>query len=408
MFLSASTNKKFGPNAKPSLESTYAVNDCHQQCRSIRSRVRTIGIPLLFFFVVGIATLGSYPSFDHQNYVGNSNENQTATFCSNANKIEICSHQLLNPPELFVHRLGEKKNPNGYVPAPGSLAAATAFWNFGVRCFDMDVVTLQDGTLLASHPSRLAKSTNGAKAEDFTLQQIRKAGADEESFPLLSDLLGHFSSLITKVQESQAFSFDSSASSSKSNTVPQLHGPLINIDLKGPSLTLEHVNGIANQIYKLRMEQHIVICVTALLEGEKGPGIDLLQVLSNTSADDLNMPNKVVPLGLVLRDRAELDNDTERINLLVKKTYPKSIQALVASFKFDSDWFQRLGDEKSGLGLPIIAWTVDAKSELTHAIDVGVSAVVSNTPVQLQTTLDGMRKQCHASYPNNMKDIGIR
>jgi len=313
---------------------------------------------------------------------------QQQSLCTNANKIEICSHQLLNPPPI-VNPLLRTKNDNN-IPEPGSLEAATSFWNHGILCFDMDVVTLQDGTLLASHPSRLAKSTNGAKAEDYTLQEIRDKGATEEAFPLLSTLLDHFATLMKKNGEIKSFS----SSPLKSNTgIPQLQGPLVNIDLKGPSLTREHVGDIVNQVHHLGMEKNVIICATELLNGEKGPGIDLLQMLGN-DGPMMEKNKKNIPLGLVLRDRVEVDNDTERIKLLIKDKYPNSIQALVPSFKFNHDWFQDVV-ESAGISLPITAWTVDKKSELRHAIGAGVSAVVSNTPVQLQRILNDMKKECH-------------
>ena len=70
---------------------------------------------------------------------------------------------------------------SGLAPPDGSLAAMDAFWSEGVTCFDVDVVVLGDGALVASHPARLAGATGGADPAALTLHAVRDLGGAESS-----------------------------------------------------------------------------------------------------------------------------------------------------------------------------------------------------------------------------------
>ena len=89
----------------------------------------------------------------------------------------------------------------------------------------------------------------------------------------------------------------------------------------------------------------------------------------------------------MLRDLVEKDRDVSRIKGLLEKY--TGIKAFVPSHKFSSDFFASL----STLGLPVTAWTVDDDAGLIGAIDNGLSAVISNHPIQLRKKLFRIRRQ---------------
>jgi hypothetical protein len=300
------------------------------------------------------------------------------SMCRNADKMEICSHQILHaPPPLmgFFSSPSSSRSP----PPDGSLKAMKSLWDVGgIRCFDVDVVTLQDGTLLASHPSRFASAVGHTKTPaEYTLAQAREEGADEVGFPILKNVLEMFASLV-KTNGEGSFFHDNGGLSGMG--IPQLFGPLLNLDLKGPNLSTQHLRGIEDVVESLGIAENVAICATALGKDEVGPGIDILRVLGGV--------DEKLPLGLVLRDRVETDKDFERVQALVQ-SHP-AIKSLVPSNKFDTSYF----DNVATLGMAVTAWTVDDESELVHAIKGGLSAVVSNYPMELSEKLREFRRRC--------------
>ena len=280
--------------------------------------------------------------------------------CSDLERMTICSHQLLNAPR------------SGNIPAvDGSLEAMTLLWEAGIRCFDVDAVTLKSGELLASHPSRFAKGTqqSNKKAEEFTLEEARQTGANKTAFPLLDTLLMHYSKLIAT----------NSPRFSQEGDPKRRLGPLLNIDLKGPNLTKSHLQSIQETITKLKIQSNVAIVATSLNDGEVGPGVDILDYLGHGD----------VPLGLVLRDREKQDWDINRIHTIVNQN--PGIRLFVPSYKFKTSWFKKVQQDYSTL--PIVGWTVDDKEALIHAVQGGLAAVVSNYPMTLARSLGDLLKQ---------------
>mmetsp|Transcript_16838 Transcript_16838/g.46214 ORF Transcript_16838/g.46214 Transcript_16838/m.46214 type:complete len:317 (+) Transcript_16838:125-1075(+) len=79
----------------------------------------------------------------------------------------VCSHQLLNPPMLPVDPKRPAPQDKSQPPPDGSLDAMSALWHTGgVTCFDIDVVVLSDGMMLASHPRRLGAALAAAALQE--------------------------------------------------------------------------------------------------------------------------------------------------------------------------------------------------------------------------------------------------
>jgi len=295
----------------------------------------------------------------------------------------VCSHQLLNAPNSSPSLFNTASNTE---TPDGSLAAMRSFWTSGVRCFDIDVVTLKDGNLLASHPSRLAKSTNGAKAEDHSLSSIRNQGADPVEFPLLEDILEEFSRLRQQAHEPPFYTSSDRKIGLRHATNFPLQGALLNLDLKGPHLTEEQLQKITHQITSMGIKENVAILVAALLPGEKGPGIDILRILgSKQSLTSHRYP--AVRLGLVLRDRVSEDLDVSRIKAIVEE-YSSSLWLLAPSFKFSKDWFHQI---QRTIPLPITAWTIDSAEDLEIARQAGISTVIANRPMDYHTMTTEMK-----------------
>ena len=90
---------------------------------------------------------------------------------------QICSHQLLNPPPLSSSSSSSiKKTIND-----GSLDAMTALWyEGGITCFDIDVVVLSDGTMLATHPKRITAAISKALEQQHQQQNNNDYKEEED------------------------------------------------------------------------------------------------------------------------------------------------------------------------------------------------------------------------------------
>lgn len=154
----------------------------------------------------------------------------------------VCSHQLLNAPA-----------DDHTAVVDGSLRALRAFWKAGVSCFDIDIVTLRDGTLLVTHPRRLAEATGMDRFHQHSLSAVRQAGADVTAFPILSDVLQEFATLQKTTRQL--------------STHDNLPLPLLNLDIKdSPVLTEDLMTQVVDSLSYWNILQHVAFCVT---EGER-------------------------------------------------------------------------------------------------------------------------------------------
>ena len=86
------------------------------------------------------------------------------------NQPQVCSHQLLNAPPLMHNNALRSV-------ADGSIEAMESFWSSltpGITCFDIDVVTLKDGSFIASHPNRLSKALSRENNQKQQQQRRRR------------------------------------------------------------------------------------------------------------------------------------------------------------------------------------------------------------------------------------------
>ena len=163
--------------------------------------------------------------------------------CDVARDVQVCSHQLKGMASLPV------EDP----PVDGSLAGMTAMWREGITCFDVDGSLTSDGSMLATHPRRFADATGGKMPGEVTLRQAREAGAVDDAFPTLDDLIAHFASLVNTEppdfrppawRGTDSFARRSASGSSGSRhrrrrrrrAAPELTGPVLCLDLKGDAL----------------------------------------------------------------------------------------------------------------------------------------------------------------------------
>jgi hypothetical protein len=321
----------------------------------------------------------------------------------------VCSHQLLNPPPFlfrqeevledvteneFYNKRSTTARGNNLPPNDGSLDAMTALWHMGgVMCFDIDVVVLSDGSMVASHPRRLKASILDKRKKDepdyndidkeivleeYTLDSLRTAlglrkknirigiGSSSSSsknendpFPIFdTEVLPLFAKLVQHNGIPGAFAEtrDPSVHPSLSLLPPpkapwDLRGPLLNIDLKqGPYLTEHRVLKLAHQIHALGLEDFVAVCVTLSTGDERSDAAsssspaDLLEILHRYNTQS-SAPRRI-PLGLVLRDLVPEDANVDRVRQLVEELYPESIRALIPSFKFSNEWYRRIRDPK--------------------------------------------------------------
>jgi hypothetical protein len=364
----------------------------------------------------------------------------------------VCSHQILGPPPLLPGQetLYERNgHASGQLPQDGSLDAMTSLWlNAGVTCFDVDVIVLGDGNLLAVHPRRLQASLKdpanpdaGIHLEDYDtdtlLGALQKRNNNNNSssssiddgatsfdsyastFPFFDTMvLPHFATLVHGIPG--AFS-EGARPGSRPRAAPwDLGGPLLNIDLKqGPHLTKERVTRLLETIHELGLEAYVAICATADVSHDQ---LDLLQVvhehntkLATTTNNNNNNNNKpTIPVGLVLRDLVPEDANVVRVREVVQDLYPESIKALIPSFKFSTEWYRQIRKPSAGLSkqpspsttttelwkLPMTVWTIDSREDYrtVSSITTGIandetgetvsvpmaSAVVANRPMELR------------------------
>lgn len=269
--------------------------------------------------------------------------------CSILKQFQICSHRLLEPPDNAM---------------PGSLKAMTAFWNGGIRCFDIDAVTTKDKQLIAAHAAilgpKISPNSDSFDPASFTLEEMRRLGADEEGHPILNVVLEHYASLVNSDATTRIPYF--------SENSEYVQGSLFHLDLKGPNLTSKHLNDVQGKLLELGIQSNVAICAGVLKDGEVGPGFDILKHLGQN-------PSRA-NMCLVLRDREERDRNVAMVRDIVKKN--KSIRSYASSYKFESEFFSKLR------GMPIITWTIDNEETLTYSIESGAAGVVTNHPMNLQ------------------------
>lgn len=302
---------------------------------------------------------------------------------SKVNYPQICSHQLLNAKE--GHGDGELNTEDG------SLSAMTFLFNAGIHCFDIDAVTTKDGILLATHPRRLAVATSQQLLVDnpnfYTLHEIREAGASANAFPELLSVINHYASLI----RGQPPFYIEDAVDSNDGLTNSLHGPLLTLDWKFPSvvddqqrqLLHERMKPIARNLIKLvhslGIQRNFVLAVSV-----DSALWDLIQDVMNEQVDDSHQHHQKILLGLVLRDLVVEDRNLKRVQSVLER-HSNSFRCVVPSLKFDPTWYQQLIAYDSEL--PITAWTVDTWQEYEHAMKMGVSSIIANHPFQIMNKI---------------------
>ena len=282
-------------------------------------------------------------------------------------------------------------------------------WRLGkIRCFDVDAVTLKDGQLLASHTSRFSKSVEGAetaKAEDYTIAEAREAGADEDAFPMIDAMICYYALMIRSGEAATTTIgsfYDSSHDGTDNNNIPGLAGPVLNINLKGPNLNGGRLDDLVYTAIKLGIGGNIAISVTApseegVREIRLGLGVDIRQHLGESHEES-------VRLGLVLRDRVALDWGVRHtIEPMVRNN--KAIRLIVTSKYFNDGWFRDVAAASGNNSLPVVTWTIDYEEGLIRAIKRGVSAVISNRPIEMNKILYDLKNGCKERDDVGLLDI---
>ena len=259
----------------------------------------------------------------------------------------------------------------------------TALWyEGGITCFDIDVVVLSDGTMLATHPKRITTAISKAleqqqqqqqqqnnnnddkeeeeeeeekdviKIEEYTVDSIYdllllSSGGEEEEkknknnspFPIFdTELLPHYADLVHTTTTSNTSSprgqqqVHHHQQQEEEIIVPwMLRGPLLNIDLKlGPYLTENRVLELLQSITDLGLEDYIAICVSppeAYEYPSSSSSLNLWEILhSYNNEKKMEMETekkkkKIIALGLVLRDLVPDEKNVNRIQQLVSQDY---------------------------------------------------------------------------------------
>jgi hypothetical protein len=172
---------------------------------------------------------------------------------------------------------------------------------------------LADGTLVASHPGRLAEAVGGADASKLTLDAARDAGADDVAFPVVEDLMRHFASLSSGGSSSVSSDGGGGGGGSssggggsgggssgggsggsgggggggddgfritpptlphhrKSRAAPEkIAGPVLALDLKGPALTPTIAAHLADLATSLGIEEQLLVYVWGTSEAGLPP-----------------------------------------------------------------------------------------------------------------------------------------
>ncbi|KAG7373348.1 hypothetical protein IV203_034072 [Nitzschia inconspicua] len=224
---------------------------------------------------------------------------------------QVCSHQSLNAPTR-----------HGDSPIDGSPPAMKTFWDIGVTCFYVDVLTLQDGTLLATHPRRLAS------------------------------MLSRKSPVVVEESLECAYGISLGSGIPTRQSLPDQVN--LNLVLKqGPYLTEERLLHIVHSIANLQLESNVAICVTdcELQEHEKLSALDMLDILHR-----------------------------HNLQVITSNHKPQSIQLLVPSFRFESSWYHEIAATPVLWRLPMTVWTVDKTDDYRYALKRNVTAIIANRP----------------------------
>lgn len=338
--------------------------------------------------------------------------------CGWVREIGVCSHQLKGAASLDLvpgarqrheqrvkvsRQMGGSYDEGGggdeheghhgsgewWPPVDGSLDAMEAMWVEGMTCFDVDVVALADGVLLAAHPGRLAAALAEEAGDGdavvvdpstLTLDAVRAAGASSVAFPLLEDVMRRFASIIQRYppedEPAPAPPAGGTVASDASRGAPVSTGPVLGLDLKGRALEANVVRGIMPLAVRLGIDENLLVYVWGT--GEEDKGHDVFRMLRE------EYPR--VPVGLGLRDREEVHWRLERL----EDEALRGIAALVPSSKFDDEWFAAAVDS----GRRVLAWVVDDEDALVRAVERRISAFITNDPGRMINSLRGLYRGC--------------
>ena len=297
--------------------------------------------------------------------------------CDVARDVQVCSHQLKGMASLRV------EDP----PVDGSLAGMTAMWREGITCFDVDGSLTSDGSMLATHPRRFADATGGKMPDEVTLRQAREAGAADDAFPTLDDLIAHFASLVNTEppdfrppawRGTDSFARRSASGSSGSRhrsrrrrrAAPELTGPVLCLDLKGEALAPQHATRLAALATSLGIAGRVLVYV---YDGGDGDAV----------LAGINERHPNVAVGLGRRDENAQHWDVTALPM-------KGIAALVPSAGFDGGWYA-----KAVLtGVHVINWVVDDEAAMRTSLLNGVSGFITNEPGRMLRALRDTQRWC--------------
>ncbi|KAL4440283.1 hypothetical protein ABPG75_003284 [Micractinium tetrahymenae] len=278
--------------------------------------------------------------------------------CEHVDNMRVCSHRA---------RL---EGVDGV--ASGSLAAYTTLVKAGVSCFDIDFVQTSDGQLLATHPEDLQAavlSTAGkpsmanlaSHVHDFSLEQLRAAGADEERFPTANTLIKVFAASL----EDGGLLWRPGKEGEEVPNYEEL--PVLLMDLKGPAYNAQIINNVAAAAQAAQVTAHVALFVS--------------------SAEQLQLVQQQTKWAGPLI-RAYMDRQDPNPAVTAEELAPLAL--LGPSLKMSDAFFAAA----ARLGKPALAWTADTPADLHRAAEARLNAVISNRPIALRAVLMDWRDRC--------------
>jgi len=237
-------------------------------------------------------------------------------------------------PLAFVHRGGSSHGTEN------SLSAFSAAIDLGYRYLETDVHTTSDDVAVVFHDRTLDRVTDRTgRIDRLPWSQVRKARiAGTEPIPRLDELLSAF---------------------------PQLR---INIDMKSPGA----VPGVTKAIERAGAVERV--CVASFVDARVAAARRLLG------------PRLCTSLGRRGVAALRLASFSPRASALlgVRAACAQVPMAIAGRPLVD----RRLLDTAHDLGMQVHVWTLNTPAEITHALDLGVDGIMTDSPTVLRDVLE--------------------
>uniref|UniRef100_A0A7S2Z018 Glycerophosphodiester phosphodiesterase n=1 Tax=Pycnococcus provasolii TaxID=41880 RepID=A0A7S2Z018_9CHLO len=266
--------------------------------------------------------------------------------------LRVCSHSLT-------------ASDLGTGAVDGASQTLALFSRANVTCFDVDVVKTADDFLIQAHPSRYLKCCGLAQkdVERLNLQEVRQRGASDTAFPLLETTLKAFANIPASAAPPPFVMLDVKTPGFKSQTLALQTAERLGV----LSRTMLYTEADASA----RARPHLV--------PEQDVSDEFLRLLAASAGASCAGRDRNSPLAPNVNSGAARREANAMLRWKANDELRRPIcDTMSISYKLNSAAVDAFVQSKR----MTITWVVDDDDAIARASALGVSALISNIPLQ--------------------------